>query len=192
MGVDREAALEAVRRRLSREGAAHSERVALTARRIAEAYGIDVESAYLAGVLHDWARDLPPDELLQEARMLGIPVTEVDERVPYLLHASVGARLVRREFPGVSDEVVDAIEQHTFGSPEMSGLAMAVYVADSVEPGRTHGSAAVLRSAIGALPLRELFARAYADGLRHLIDSRKLMHPKTLKTWNSIAGGDPS
>lgn len=190
MGVDRSAAADAVRRRLSRESAAHSERVAITARRIAEAYGLDAEAAYLAGLLHDWARDLESAALLSEARMLGIPVSEVDERVPYLLHAPVGARLVKREFPELPQPVIDAIAVHTCGAPKMSELAMAVFVADSVEPGRTHASAAVLRAAIGALPLRELFVRTYAEGLRHLIETRRPMHPQTLKTWNWVAFGE--
>lgn len=187
VALDRAALLDAMRRQLSRESAAHSERVAVMARRIAESYGLDAEEAYVAGLLHDWSRDADGQSLLAEARLLGIPVSEIDERVPYLLHAPVGARLVKREFPQLSQSVVDAISVHTCGAPEMSDLAMAVFVADSVEPGRTHASAAVLRAAIGALPLRELFVRTYADGLRHLIEKRRPMHPQTLKTWNWLA-----
>jgi predicted HD superfamily hydrolase involved in NAD metabolism len=189
VAADRHAALAAVRERLSSESAAHSERVAQTAKRIAEAYGLDAEAAHLAGLLHDWARDLSGEELLREARLLGLPITEVDEQVPYLLHAPVGARLVRRAFPDAGDAVVDAVAVHTFGAPGMSALAMAVFIADSIEPGRTHESAAVLRASIGALPLSELFVRTYADGLRHLVDTRRPMHPQTLKTWNWIAAG---
>ncbi|MBC7266513.1 MAG: bis(5'-nucleosyl)-tetraphosphatase (symmetrical) YqeK [Anaerosomatales bacterium] len=189
MGVDRQAALAAVRERLSAESAAHSERVAVMAKRIAEAYALDAEEAYLGGLLHDWARDMSGEDLLREARLLGLPVTEVDERVPYLLHAPVGARLLRREFPGLSEAVLESIATHTCGAPRMSELAMAVFVADSIEPGRTHASASVLRAAVGALPLRELFVRTYADGLRHLVETRRPMHPQTLKTWNWIADG---
>lgn len=189
MAVDRHAALTAVRDRLSPESAAHSERVAMTARRIAEAYGLEAEEAFVGGLLHDWARDMSDEDLLKEARLAGLPVTDVDERVPYLLHAPVGARLIRRAFPGASDAVAEAIATHTVGAPEMSELAMAVFIADAIEPARTHGTAAVLRASIGALPLRELFVRTYADGLRHLVESRRPLHPQTLKTWNWIAGG---
>lgn len=192
MVVDRQAVLAAVRERLSLESAGHSERVAATAKRIAEAYGLDVDDAYLGGLLHDWARDMGEEELFREARLLGLPVDTVDELIPYLLHAPVGARLVRREFPDVNEAVVEAIAQHTFGAPGMSEVAMAVFIADSIEPGRTHESAATLRAAIGALPLRELFVRTYADGLRHLVDTRRPMHPQTLKTWNWIARGGAS
>lgn len=189
MATDRHAALEAVRQRLSAESAAHSERVAQTAKRIAEAYGLSSDDAYLGGLLHDWARDMADQELLREARLLGLVVTDVDEQVPYLLHAPVGARLVRRAFSDLGNPVIDAIAAHTFGAPGMSELAMAVFIADSVEPARAHGSASVLCASIGALPLHELFVRTYADGVRHLVDARKPMHPLTLKTWNWIAAG---
>ncbi|MDI6712192.1 MAG: HD domain-containing protein, partial [Anaerosomatales bacterium] len=106
MALDRAALLDAMRRQLSRESAAHSERVAVMARRIAESYGLDAEEAYVAGLLHDWSRDADGQSLLAEARLLGIPVSEIDERVPYLLHAPVGARLVKREFPQLSQSVV--------------------------------------------------------------------------------------
>ena len=65
-------AFEAVRARLSDASAAHSERVAATAGGLALAYGVDPESARLAGVLHDWDREQSAGALISAARSAGI------------------------------------------------------------------------------------------------------------------------
>ena len=67
---------------------------------------------------------------------------------------------------------------------------MVVYVADTLEPDRTHAGVEELRSLIGVVGLEELFARTYADSLRHLVDSRRRIHPETVATWNRIVEGD--
>jgi predicted HD superfamily hydrolase involved in NAD metabolism len=172
-----ETALAALGERLDERGVRHSTGVAAMAERLARTYGLDVDSARLAGLLHDWCKDVSGEELLGRAEALGIPVTDADRAVPYLLHAPVAAR-----------ELKDAA--HTYGSSTLTPLDMAVYVADTLEPGRTHAGVEELRALIGSVSLDELFALAYADSLRHLVDSRRRIHPETVATWNRIVGGE--
>ncbi len=184
-----EDALAVLAQRLDASDVAHCERTARTAWRIAEAYAVDARKAQVAGVLHDLARAESPEELVRQARRRGIEVTAVDRAVPYLLHAPVGAALARELFEGIDEDVIHAIACHTVGDAHMSDLDMVVYVADAVEPGRTHASAARLRSAIGTVPLHELYVRTYAASMEHLVESRRPIHPRTLDAWNAIAGG---
>jgi predicted HD superfamily hydrolase involved in NAD metabolism len=160
--------------------------VAETAARIATAYGVDVAQARLAGLLHDWSKETPAADLVSSARRCNIPVTETDLSVPYLLHAPVGAVEVREAVSGIDETVLRAIAAHTCGAPEMSNLDMVVYIADAIEPGRTHDGVKALRGAIGSVPLRELFARTYTASFRHLIDKRRCVHPVTTKVWNAL------
>jgi len=164
----------------------HSERVSETAARIAASYAVDVEQARLAGLLHDWSKEERSDELIAIAQRRNLPVTEADEHVPYLLHAPVGAAEVRDALPGTDEAVLRAIAAHTCGAAEMSELDMVVYVADAIEPERTHDGVKALRDAVGSIPLRELFARTYAVSFRHLIDKRRIIHPVTTAVWNAI------
>ncbi|MCE5203676.1 MAG: bis(5'-nucleosyl)-tetraphosphatase (symmetrical) YqeK [Actinomycetia bacterium] len=187
---DWDTALAALGRRLGPKGVAHSVRVAETAAQIASAYGVDSEAARIAGLLHDWCKDVAGEELLQAAETRGLPVTDVDAAVPYLLHSAVGAEEVREAFPGIDESVVQAIAAHTYGSECMSPVDMVVYVADTIEPGRSHTSARELREAIGKVPLTELFTRTYAESLRHLIDTRRRIHPNTTAMWNRLVGGE--
>lgn len=184
-----EQARAAVAGRLSASALGHSERVADTAGRVAELYGVDPSLARIAGVLHDWHRETPAEELVQRARRLGLEVTEVDEAVPYLLHGPVAQADIEMEFPGIDGEIITAVGAHTYGTPDMSPLSMVVYVADVIEPARHQKGVDMLRASVGTWPLKELFSAAYAASLHHLIDKRRRIHPQTVATWNDIASG---
>lgn len=189
MGVTYERAHAALSQRLSPSGVGHSERVAETAARVAEPYGVDPQHARLAGILHDWHRETPPEELVARAQRLGIDVTEVDEAVPYLLHGPVAQADLEMEFPEISTDVLDAVGSHTYGMPDMSMLSMVLYVADVIEPARHQNGVEMLRSSVGVRPLSDLFAEAYAASLHQLIEKRRRIHPQTVATWNDIASG---
>jgi predicted HD superfamily hydrolase involved in NAD metabolism len=184
-------ALEAVRERLGERGADHCVRVSATAVALAEAYGVDVDLARLAGLLHDWDRDRPRGELVELARGEGIDVTPTDEAVPYLLHARTGAAGVARAFPALPAEVVQAIARHTVGAPEMTDLDRVVYLADMLEPARTYRGVDKLRQAVGEVSLSELFALGYRVSVMHLLRTRRRIHPETVAVWNSLVAGGP-
>ena len=167
------------------QGAEHSFGVAEAAARLAETYGIDPALARLAGLLHDWAKPLADEQLLQAATAHGIPVTEVDAKVPYLLHAPVGAAQAADALPGLPSEVVRAVERHTLGAVRMSHLDMIVFVADMIEDGRDFDGVEELRALVGVASLEELYLAGYASSLMHVISARHHLHPGTVPAWNA-------
>ncbi len=176
--------------RLSERGLAHSERVAATAVELAERFGIDPERARAAALLHDWHRETCREELRRRAIALGVPVTDVDEAVPYLLHGPVAAAELPGVFPGIDADICASVAAHTYGSATIGALDMIVYVADVIEPGRDHPGVEALRTAAATESLQELFRQAYAAALHHLIDAGHSIHPTSVATWNRIVAGD--
>lgn len=185
-GVSYAEALAALKVQLSPPSVEHCQRVADTAAQLAVIYGVDEATARLAGLLHDWDRDLKGAALVGRARVLGVPVGVADESVPYLLHARTGAADVAVAFPGIDPEIVTAIARHTVGAVGMSDLDKVIYVADMIEPARTFKGVEVLRESVGHVSLDELFLGAYDRSIRHLIKARKLVHPDTVEVWNSL------
>jgi len=181
---------EMVRARLSAPALAHSERVAETSAWLAGVYGVGVEDARVAGLLHDWHRETDRAELERRAREAGVAGTDVDAAVPYRLHGPLAAADLGREIPGLSEEVLDAIAEHTSGGADMTPLAMVVYVADVIEPDRDHKGVQGLRDDVGAVGLGELFARAYRASVRHVVKTRRHIHPETVATWNRYVAED--
>ena len=170
-----------VRNRISEKRYAHTRRVADTAGKLAEIHGLDATRTRLAALLHDAARELKPGEHLKFAEDWGIPLGEPERENPKLLHGPVAAELASRELGVEDEEVLEAVRVHTVGCPGMGPLALAVYVADKIEPGRDYPSVAHLRE----LAKEDLY-KAAAESLRrahaHNEEHDRPTHPASLQT----------
>ena len=79
---------------------------------LAMRYGEDLTKASYAGLLHDCAKHMSGEKLLEKCRSHHLPVSEVEAKNPFLLHGRVGAWLAGHRY-GVEDpEILSAIEWH--------------------------------------------------------------------------------
>ncbi|WP_370657315.1 bis(5'-nucleosyl)-tetraphosphatase (symmetrical) YqeK [Deinococcus sp. KNUC1210] len=161
----------------------HVMRVADLARDIARSNGLNPALAYLAGVLHDVARDLPDSELLR----LAPPECPIDQRHPLALHGRAGRTLLERwGFPNDTlpeRTVLEAVEDHTTGPREGNSISACVYIADVSEPGRG------VNADIRELALSDLHAalkRAIVSKVTYLQGRGIEVHPRTLATFHSL------
>jgi predicted HD superfamily hydrolase involved in NAD metabolism len=169
------------RSRLSEKRYGHTLRVADTAEDLARVHGLDTGRSRLAALLHDAARETGPDEFLRLAAEWELPVGEPERQSPKLLHGPVAAELARRELGVDDEEVLEAVRAHTTGKPLMEPLALALYVADKIEPARDYPSVGRLR----ALAREDLYTAA-AESLRRAIDHNEQrgrpIHPASRET----------
>lgn len=125
-----------LKKRLDEERYEHTLGVMYTSAALAMRYQSSLEQALLAGLLHDCAKCIPNSEKVQICREEMLPISEVEEANPSLLHAKLGAFFAEKQY-GISDtEVLEAIKSHTTGRPGMSLIEKIVYIADYIEPGR--------------------------------------------------------
>ena len=169
---------------------AHSVRVARCADLLAQRHGLDAAKARTAGMLHDLARLYTPERLLHECAQRGMPIAPFERAHPMLLHARLGAVLAREEF-GIRDgDVLSAIEKHTTGAGEMSGLDCAVYLADSLEPNRRFAE----RAALWQAALHDLHAATrdvLLHSMHHYVDKGKPIAPPTLAAARAFGMAPP-
>ena len=126
---------ERMRREMEPETYQHAERTAAVARQLALVHGEDSDRAEVAALVHDIADRFSERELLRLADHYGLPVSLTEARIPKLLHAKVGAEMLRES--GVRDEeLLDAVREHITGGPRMSTLSKITFVADKIEPYR--------------------------------------------------------
>jgi HD superfamily phosphohydrolase YqeK len=136
-----------------------------------------------AGILHDALRDADPGELRP------VVGSDLQDAPDDLLHGPAAAARLRAD--GVGDEpLLRAVAWHTVGHPDLDRLGHALYLADYLEPGRTHDPqrAAAWRERVPAdmaAVLRELAADRIGHSLRQL---RPLLEP-TVRFWNGLAHG---
>ena len=116
----------------------HSKRTADTAEKLCMLYGGDPCKGRVAGLLHDIAREHGNDEITRLAGTDGLGISSIESEYPVLLHGRAGAVLAKSEIGIDDEEILDAVRWHTTGKLDMSVLTAVLYVADYIEPGRTH------------------------------------------------------
>ena len=114
----------------------HTLGVAYLSASLAMCHGISHRDALVAGLLHDCAKNLPEDDMLQQCLTMNLPLSEHEKRIPELIHAVYGSYLAKEEYKIVQEDILLAIRNHTLGRPQMSKLEQIVYLADYLEPER--------------------------------------------------------
>ena len=162
----------------------HIASVAKTAKKYAKNLGEDHYKAELSAWLHDLAKEMPNEKLLEIARGKNIEIDECDLDNPHILHARVGAEIAKEKF-GINDpDVLGGIRCHTLAEPNMSKTSMIVYLADASEPGRERKVAAPLRKVFKKEGLEKAVLKTIDSKLLQVIEKNKSIHPLTIKARN--------
>ena len=163
----------------------HTMLVVQTAKLLAEKNGVDNNKAAWAGLLHDCAKALAPDESLAMLSSLDCPVDEITLRERSLLHAPLGAALAKSVF-GIDDqEILDAIACHTTGKANMTTLDKIIYLADAIEPSRDYPQVEELRKQ--AMEDLDGAVLAYMDvSIKYILKKGGLLHPNTVDGRNHL------
>ena len=175
---------------MPRELAAHVRRARREILALAKRYGVDEESADIAALAHDVAREMRDERLIALAWEFGIPVHPVERAVPVLLHGPVGAEILAREL-GVQDrELLEAVRIHTTGKGGMSLLAKVFFLGDKLDTTK--------RKEYPFLPqVRKLAKKdldeailAFLDAdIVQLVQQGHLVHPYMLEARNGLIIG---
>jgi predicted HD superfamily hydrolase involved in NAD metabolism len=155
---------------------------------LARHYHLDVEKAACAGLMHDLAKYFKPSVLLQMARDEGIEIDPVCEATPHLLHADVSAIVAKNHFKVQDEAVLQAIAHHTLGRPGMSPLSCVVFLADSLEPSRGNTPQLERLRHVSKQDLYQAIWLTCDYSLKFLLDSRCLIHQRTISTRNWALG----
>lgn len=173
-------------KRLSTKRFKHSVSVARTAVKLARVYDVDEDKARIAGLLHDWDKGYDDEGIRKRVDELGMSVDPIlYTKMPRLLHSLTASEALKREFPTLDDDVLQAIARHTSGEVDMTPLDMVIYVADAIEPLRNYQSEENLYEKIGTMSLEDLFLATYKQVFSYLISKERQVHPDTIRIWNS-------
>lgn len=151
----------------------HIARTAIAAVRYASQIGVDYDKAFVAALLHDCAKQMPPL----------YPLSSYRTKSNAVIHQYDGAEIAKTQY-GVEDaEILEAIRYHTTGKPGMSRLGQIVYVADKLEEGRNYEGIEALRRLV-----REDFDRGFLavveHGMQYLQNSGNPVDDLTVECYN--------
>ena len=114
----------------------HTLGVAYTAASMAMAFDGDVQKAYRAGLLHDCAKGYSLEQQRAFCEEYNINLDGILTDSPQLMHSALAPFIAKDYYEEHDPEILDAIECHTTGKPEMNLLDQMIFIADYIEPNR--------------------------------------------------------
>lgn len=135
--------------------------------------------AYLAGLFHDIARELPPNRLLSLVREYGYPIDQATENAPILAHGAVSAIIAKENYHIIDEEILTAMERHTLGHEDAGQLDRILFLADAIEPNRCYEGVETLRN-LARKNLTSAVLQATEQSLQYLQERNLAPHPRTL------------
>ena len=171
---------------LSEKRYIHSIGVMNMAVELAKTYNADVETAKIAGLLHDIAKEMPSEKKLQYVKENNIEIDEVEKINTPLLHGKIGADIARKKY-GVNEQIQKAIEYHTTTNPEIYIIAKIIYVADKIELNRKFEDYDIEHERnLARQNLDDTIIYIIDSNIRALVNRGKLIHNKSIETRNKL------
>lgn len=164
---------------------AHTMGVAEEAKRLAEIWNVNPEKAYLAGLIHDVAKELPFSEakrMIETSGLIGENDIFPDS---VALHGFMAAHIAKTKLNITDEDVLNAARYHTTGRVGMSTLEKIIYVADFTEQGRTYPEAKEVRE-ISEKDLDAAVLREADHVIKFIIDSGRVLCTTTVEVRNSF------
>ena len=118
-----------VKKRLSEKRYHHCVCVMERCEELAKKFEFDIETAKKVGISHDIAKELTDEEKLKYCEENNIEVDEMERKSISILHAKIGAHMVKELF-GFDETMCMAIRAHTTGLPQMDMLSKILFIAD--------------------------------------------------------------
>lgn len=174
-----------IQARLSEKRYLHSLGVAEEAARLAKHYGASEEKAYLAGILHDCAKEIPAEQAIVMLEKYGITLDEIVKRTSKLLHGPLGSCVSQAEFQITDPEILDAVRFHTTGKANMNLLTKIIYIADYIEPNRRFDGVEELRR-LAYDSIDDAIIQGIGYTIEDLIHAGTALHPDTIHARNYL------
>ncbi len=177
---------------LSAKRYSHSLGVAKTSLELAKMYNQDENKAYIAGLIHDCAKNFDDNELLKIIKTkIQSGYLECELKNPKVYHAIAGVYIAKNEFEIDDDEILNAIRNHTTGSPDMTTLDKIIFLADKIEPNtRDEKYSKKIRKLLeknkGIIGLDLALLKCSCETIKSLIKRKLFICPATIDVYNAL------
>lgn len=130
---------EYLKSNLSKYRYVHSIRVAEEAKKLAKYYNCNEENAYIAGLLHDIAKEYSIEENRNIIIKYKLDEELINNSNKNICHAVIGS-VVAKELYKVNEDICQAIRYHTVGNKNMTLFDKIIFIADKIESGKNYSN----------------------------------------------------
>ena len=175
-----------LRGRLSEKRFIHSLNVADECRKLAQKYGEDEEKAYFAGLVHDICKEIPAQQMKEDALNSGLALSFAEQNTKALWHAVAGAAYIR-DVLGINDsDIINSVRFHTIARAGMSKLEEIVYIGDLISADRTYKDVKKFRK-LAYQDMNEVMLEALIFSIESVTDKKGLIPDYTIQAYNQYA-----
>lgn len=177
---------------LSDKRYSHSLGSADCAKKLAKMYNLDEDKAYLAGLVHDCAKNFSDEELIKIIRNdVKTGFDESELKNPKTFHAIAGAYIAKKEFEIDDIEILSAIRNHTIGQVNMSLFDKIIFLADKIEANQRDKEYSdeiweIIKSHEGVLGLDTALFRCFCETIKSLVKRKLYICPTTIDVYNEL------
>ena len=171
--------------RMKKKRYLHTLSVAFLAAEIAESNGLDSRQAYIAGIMHDVAKEMEHDKAQD---LMNKYYSDFVDKPEAVWHQWLSAYVSKNEFLIEDDVILKAIEDHTTASPTISKVGMCLYVADKLDPLRGYDSSADI--ALCKENIVEGFKKSLISFYEFSIKKGRNIDPCFFDVYNTFVKGD--
>ncbi len=170
----------------------HSLGCADTAEKLAEIFKLDTKKAYLAGLVHDCAKNFENEDLIKTIRDdIKTGFLESELKNPKTFHAIVGAYFIQKEFEITDKEIISAIRNHTIGAVDMTLFDKIIFLADKIEPNSrdekyTKKLWKMIETNKGVMGLDLALLKCFIETIKSLIKRKLYICPTTINVYNKL------
>ena len=157
----------------------HSLLVADEAKKLANHYNFDENKAYIAGLVHDIAKEFTDEENLKWIKEFNLSNDMLSTEYKDIVHGIIGSLVIKKWYD-LDDDICKAVCYHTIGNVPMNTLDKIVYLADKFARKSTNPIIEKERSlAYQSLDSALMFCLEHQ---KEMLESMgKKMHPTSLK-----------
>lgn len=182
ISLKRQELIDQLERRLSAKRFSHVLAVEATGIELAKLYHVDLEEVSIVCLLHDYAREMDPAEMLRLAKCY-YPADDLSAANEGIWHGPAAAEIARTQMQVHSSHLLDAIAFHTTGWYQMSDVAKILYLADYIEPSRDFKGIDKMRK-LAYQDLDRACYRKQRTSIKHLMKKQMYIYPLQILIYN--------
>lgn len=184
MVEDIELLKEEMKEKISEKRYLHSVGVMNMCQKLAIKYDGDVKRAKLIGLVHDMAKEMTDEQMINYVHKNNIAISKIEEFTPQILHGKIAADMCKKKYV-FDEEMCEAIAVHTTGKPQMTLLQKILFVADKIDETRTYEGVDELRK-IAFKNLDKAILKNIEDTLKINLEKNKVILDESINTRNYL------
>lgn len=182
INISREELISRLRNNLSDWRFNHVLRVEQTAFELADEHGANDEQVSVAALMHDYAKEMDHQEMLNLAQQYWDDGT-LAQANDGVWHGFAAAQICRSQMGCQDLQVLNAIARHTTGWTEMTQIGKIIYLADYIEPFRDFKGIEKLRK-LAKEDLDQACYKKIRLSIKHLMKKQMYIYPVQLTVYN--------